>query len=304
MSRVPSILIPYPGPLIEKGIQDIAFYLRPETNGIVVESMILKEIHNSPEYNKDLRIVYLANIPGDFIVENHIIEKRHQLKFAFAIQTRKLFTETMEESFEEFFKIPFNKANIIGSFEVLDKLNLTPEELFNLWVPESDFTKIHDQSIKKFKDIYIINYDIPYIMDKNSQNTDIFVMIIRSFLSYKKIHDIIHNIGDKLTQNNIVSKKKPMSYAFHYSKGPFEQILDGIGYIYRNRTEHIDYKDISFYSYLLEMGCTEKEIINAVSNPIMKFKTDNGILEKNLFDFTYESSFEDAYVKYRSAIHI
>ncbi len=302
MSRVPSVLIPYPGPLIEKGVQDITFYLRPESNGVIVESMILKEIHNSPEYNKDLRIVYLANIPGDFIVEQHIIEKRHNLKFAYAIQAKELFTETMKRRFEEFFNVSFDNAKILGSFESLDILGLTSEELFSLWVPQSNFIKIHDQSIKKYKEYYIINYDIPYILDKNTQNTDIFVMIMRSFLSYKEIHEIVYAIGDKLVKNNIVTEKKPISYVFHYSKSPFEQILDGIGYIYRNKTEHIDYKDISFFSYLLDMGCTEDEIIYAVNNPIMKFKTDDGVIEKNIFDCSYECSFEDAYKLYKTCI--
>ncbi len=302
MSRVPSVLIPYPGPMIEKGVQDIAFYLRPETNGVVVESTILKEIHNSPEYNKHLRIIYLANIPGDFIVEQHIIEKRHNLKFAYAIQAKNFFTDTMKKTFEEHFGVFFSDANILGSFESMDILGLTPEELFNLWVPQSNFIKIHDQSIKKYQEYYIVNYDIPYIFDLNIQNTDIFVMILRSFLSYKEIHEIVYAIGDKLIENNIITKEKPISYVFHYSKSPFEQILDGIGYIYRNKAEHIEYSEISFFSYLLEMGCMEEEIIDAIKNPIIQFKTDNGIIEKNLIDYTYECSFEDAFKLYKTRI--
>ena len=302
MSRVPSVLIPYPGLIIEKGVQDIAFYLRPETNGVVVESMILKEIHNSPEYNKHLRIIYLANIPGSFIVEQHIIEKRHNLKFAHAIQVKSLFTDTMKRTFEEYFHISFDDANILGSFESMEILRFTPEELFNLWVPQSNFIKIHEQSVKKYKDYYIVNYDIPYIMDKNTQNTDIFVMIMRSFLPYKEIHKMVYAIGDKLIENNIITKDKPISYVFHYSKSPFEQILDGIGYIYRNKTEHIDYSEISFFSYLLEMGCTAEEIIKAIKNPIMYFNTDNGIIEKNLVNYTYECSFEEAFKIYKARI--
>jgi hypothetical protein len=300
-TRVPTIIIPYPGPSTDPEVQDISIYLRPEANGVKVESTILGVIHSSEAYKKALKIVYLANLPGDFIVENRIIEEHYALNIRFAREGKKAFTDTMRRQFEEYFSVDFESAPITGSFETLERLNMSEAELFRIWVPVRDFIHINGQSVKKFANHYIVNYDIPALLLKNSSKTDVFSMILRSFLSYGEFHTLINSINEALKEEGIITNPVLYSHVFHYSKGPFEQILDGIGYIYTREQEHIDLTQLSFFAYLLSKGCRKEEILDAIRSPIMQFKVMDGKTEEhNLLVYTYDDSFEEAYRKFRT----
>ncbi len=132
---LPKVLIPYPGPTGDPRQQDIFVYLRPETNGVRVESAVLKVIEHCPAYKQDMNLVYLANVPGEYITEQHIVEHYYALKLDFAVYGKDRFTPHMKEAFTQAFRLPFAEADIIGSFEALRRLKLGPEELFALWVP-------------------------------------------------------------------------------------------------------------------------------------------------------------------------
>ena len=276
-------------------------YLRPETNGIKVESTMLKVIHDSPRYKKALEIVYLANLPGDFLRENRVVENHYALRIRFATKGKEAFTETMKRRFQEHFGVPFDKANIIGSFQALQDLDMTEEELAHLWVPHSQVTYIHAQHIKRYKDIYIVNYDIPRLLHLCSEETDIFSMDLRCFIPYSEIHKLIDKISLALKQEEILVNPALHSHVFHYSKGPFEQILDGIGYLYADGDRHIPLSELSFLSFLLSQGCSEEKILEVVREPILSFRgADGAVEEDNLFVRTYEDSFTDALKKFDS----
>lgn len=295
---LPAILIPYEGPCHDHGVQDIFIYLRPESNGVKVESTTLKAIKDFPTQGQSLHIAYMANIPGSFIIQQHTIEEHYSLKLRFAKQGRKAFTPTMKEGFENHFHIPFDEAQVIGAFDALEELKLSYDQLFRLWVPDQDFFRIHGQTIKKYGKYFIINYDIPALLHKNNRKTNIFVMILRSFLSYKENHSLMDFIYRALTREEIMSDRMPLSYILHYSKGPFEQILDGIGYVYEHKLEHVPLTNLSFFAYLISKECRDDEILSAIRNPIMEFQTCSGLMEKNLFDYTYGDSFPAAYEKF------
>ena len=299
--RLPTIIIPYTGPSLDPKVQDIAIYLRPESNGVKVESTILQVIHKNPAYKKALRIAYLSNIPGDFIVRNKIIEEHYSLKIYFAKQGRQAFTDSMKAQFEHFFCCPFDQAEVLGSFEALNRPGMTEDELSRIWVPMDHFASICGQTVKKKGDTYIVNYDIPALLHKNSADTDIFSMILRSFLPYKEFHALINDINGALKAEGIITNPTLYYHVFHYSKGPFEQILDGMGYIYANGEKHIDISDLSFYTYLLSKGCSREDIMSSIHHPIMSFRTAEGVIaEKNLYDYTFEDSFDDAFKKFNS----
>jgi hypothetical protein len=301
--RHPSILIPYAGPSDDPNVQDIAIYLRPEANGVKVESTILKVIHKNQAYQKTLQIVYLANLPGDFIVAKHVIEEHYAVKIHFCRLGKEAFTQTMKSRFTEHFALPFDEAPVIGAFEALKKLGLSEEELFRLRVPEEDFTKIHRQSVKRYNGYYIVNYDIPALLHKNSAETDVFSMIIRSFLPYTEFHKMINTINLMLEQEKIITNPGLYSHVFHYSKGPFEQILDGIGYVYEEGDRHIPLQSLSFFRYLLARGIDEKQISVAVHEPIMLFRMPDGSeREMHLFEYTFEDAFSAAFEKFQSRI--
>jgi hypothetical protein len=300
-TRTPSILIPYAGPSEDPRVQDIAIYLRPESNGVRVESTILGVIHNNPNYHKALEIVYLSNLPGDFIVKNRIVEEHYALNIRFAREGKNGFTETMSRLFEERFSASFEESRIVGSFEALELMKKSAEELFQVWVPDEDFAYIHRQSVKKYEGIYIVNYDIPALLRKNSGRTDVFSMILRSVLPYSEFHRLIEEISQALKEEGIITNPIRYSHVFHYSKGPFEQILDGIGYIYAQGETHIELSQLSFFSYLAGRGCREQDILESIRTPIMNFRTEAGETEEmNLFDYTAECSFEEAHKRFQA----
>lgn len=302
MSEQPTIIIPYPGPSRAPDVQDIFIYLRPESNGVRVEGPLLKSIRDYPAPKDSLKIIYMANIPGSFLIKHRIIEEHNSLKVRFAVHGRDLFTSAMRRAFEDYFQIPFSEADIIGSFEALKRLNYTYEELFHLWLPEKDLFTIHGQTVKRFKDIFIVNYDIPALLHKNNNQTNIFVIILRSFLPYSENHKIMDLIGKTLSEQGLLAEHMPLSYILHYSKGPFEQILDGLGYAYTREEKHSALSSLSFFAYLLEKGCIREDILDAIQNPIMNFSTESGIVEINLLNFTAEKSFKEAYQLFESRI--
>ena len=301
--RLPTIIIPYPGASTESGVQDIAIYLRPEANGVRVESTMLGVIHNNAAYKKALQIVYLANLPGDFMVKNHIVEEHYAVNIYFAREGKAAFTENMIRQFESYFHESFESAPIHGSFDALDMLGMTEEELFRVWVPVEDFTRINGQSVKKFHGCYIVNYDIPALLHKNSSKTDVFSMILRSFLPYENFHELINSINGALEEEGIITNPVLYSHVFHYSKGPFEQILDGKGYIYTEGDQHIDLSELSFFSYLISNDCEREEILDSIAHPIMQFAVNGGSIEEhNLFVYTYNDTYEAALLKFKSRI--
>ena len=298
--RLPSVLIPYPGPDSGEDSEDIFVYLRPEFNGVKVESTVLKVIGGTPEYKHRIDLVYLANLPGDFITANHVIEEHYSLNLHFAEKGRAAFTLFMREAFEGYFNIPFEEARIIGAFEALSVLDISEDELFKLWVPEKSLFKVHGQSIKKIENMFIVNYDIPALLHKNNKETDLAAMIFRSSLTYDFFKNLADAMHRALIHENILKPGAPPSRVFHYSKGPFEQILDGIGYLYGKGGEHIPLEQLSFAAYLKQQGVAFDEIAGILKHPIMHFcREDGSFFESNLYEYTRLDSYPAALAKYR-----
>jgi hypothetical protein len=140
-----------------------------------------------------------------------------------------------------------------------------------------------------------VNYDIPRLLHLYSEETDIFSMVLRCFFPYGEIHKLIDKISAALKEEEILVNPGLYSHVFHYSKGPFEQILDGIGYLYIKGNRHIPLSKLSFLSFLLSQGCSEEKVLEAVREPIRRFRgADGAVEEDNLFVRTYEDSFTDA----------
>jgi hypothetical protein len=300
--RLPSIIIPYAGPILELGAQDVFLYLRPESNGVLIESLLMRVI-KSDMYSKKCSVVYLANMPGDFMIKNRIIEQHYSLKIRFARLGKIAFTRAMQEKFEKIFLISFREAKIIGALAALRLFNLSYEELFKLWVPPHHFAIIDGQTIKKYDGHYIVNYDIPAILHRNSRRTDFAVMLFRSLLTRTEFHYMVEDMHNQLVAENIIKTDRPLSRTFHYSAGPFEQILDGIGYLYDQEARHLPVESISFFAYLLDHGVTKEAIMKAMKNPIMQFRgADNEVFEENLFSYTIDETFKGALEKYLTRV--
>ncbi len=300
---LPTIIVPYPGPASEPGEQDIFVYLRPETNGVLAESTILKVVKAANGDQGTMKLIFLANYPGEFIVDHKIVEQYYSLKFHFAVVGKNAFTDGMKQRFTEWFKTPFEQADIIGSFRALEVLHKEPEELFATWVAEQEVCVINGQCIKKIGEQFIINYDIPALIHKNSKNTDIAVMVFRCKQPYDKIKSLVVDMHKALCVAGILSPQFDPSRAFHWSKGPFEQVLDGISYLYPVKSIGLKLGDLTFAKWLLEQGVNVDELGCLLMNPIVEIEDPDGrIREENFLFSTQYLSFEEALAKFKSVI--
>jgi hypothetical protein len=299
----PSVLVPYPGPDPSPKTQDIFVYLRPETNGVVGESAILKVMQQCPDYKIDIHLVYLANIPGGFIVQNHIVERHYACKLYFAAHGKAAFTPGMRREFTAYFGMPFEEAPVVGSFEALRLLGLRPNELFEQWVGESDFFTTAGQTVKRIGEYFVVNYDMPALLHKNNRDTDVAAMVFRTTRDYAYFDRLLCEMRSALIDAGIMSPNHPMGRAMHYSKSPFEQVLDGLGYLYTAGGASVDPTQFSFCAYLAQQGIDIQSVMGALSHPVARFRDSNGtIVEDELVSFTYHDSYPDAACKLRSMI--
>lgn len=295
--RKPTIVVPYMELKHNEEVKDLFVYLRPETNGVRVESILFSVIHEDPLFRDGIELVYLANLPGDFVTSNRVIEQHYSLKCEFARKGRECFTPLMIKRFENWYKVKWSDVEVVSAFKALEILNISSKELFNLWVNDKDFFYVHGQSVKKVGNLYVINYDIPELLKKNSVSTDIAVMVLRSGLSNRSLTTLISRMEVALKVGGAVSPDTPPRRCFHYTKSPLEEILDGYGYLYDMNGRHIDHKSISFYSYLLDRGVDAEKIEYFVQYPIVEVVEDGSQKEVYLYDYLMGDSYKEAYEK-------
>jgi hypothetical protein len=288
-------MIPYPGPSLEPEVQDVVLYLRPETNGVRTESCMLKVLHDDPASRPLYKLVYLANLPGEFIAANRIVEKRYALRERFARAGAAALTPTMIELLRAHFGETFDPAAVVGAYEALDRLGMSERELFEVWVDSGDFVRVHQQSVKLVRGLYVLNYDIPALLHRDSQATDVFTMILRCLAPYRGIRALIERMSAALADAGILSERRPQSRVFHYSTGPFMQILDGTCYVLDGSGKPVDAQALSFHASLAAAGVGPAEIRTAIDEPIMRFRTADGVVvERHLFDHTVDCSYTEA----------
>ena len=281
---LPTTIVPYPGPADDPGFQDIFICLRPETNGMLVESIMLKVLKSAEKYSSAMQLIYMANFPGEFIIENNIVEQYYALKLHFSVMGKEAFTPEMIKAFNAHFHRRFENCEVIGSFHALKKFGMNPEQLFNLWVRKEAVCTINGQTIKRIHNTYIINYDMPALIHKNNQGTDIAVMIFRTKLNCLDLQELFRSMHKALIDAAIINPRYDMSRAFHYSKGPFEQLMDGIAYLHSQNREEIGLEDLTFVRYLMGQGIDPTSICGFLMNPTVGIKLENGrIQEVNLF---------------------
>ncbi len=297
----PKVLVPYPGPQGDGSIQDIFVYLRPETNGVLVESVLLKVIQTHPFARDHVKLVYLANFPGEYIVANHIIERHYSHKFFFAVHGKNAFTDRIRAEFEQTFGKTVDEADVIGSFEALREFKMTPEELFSTWVAAKDVLSVEGQTIKRINDRYVVNYDMPALLHKNNRGTDIAVMMFRCSGMSDRFNDVGSAMRDALVEKEILPANLPAQRAFHFSKGPFEQLLDATHYLVTPDLVPVPADQLSFVRYAMDRGFEPKELLEVVRSPICAFEQSDGtIVEENILAYTVHDTYDEALTKLRS----
>jgi len=297
--RCPSVLIPYDGPTEQPNTRDIVLYLRPQYNGLEVESTLLRIIKEQKEYRRKLTLVYLANVPGDTIVERQIIERHYSLRLYYAIHGVKAFTPHMHVLFKKWGGQKATEKTVLGAFEALKKLRLSPEDLFFLWVDRRNMLKMLGQSIKRVHTesgelLHIINYDIPALLHMNSSSTNIAVMMFRTSLGYRHFRNMIDSAEAILREKGLVNKQCSIKRIFHYSQGPFEELLDAYDYVVHTDGSAVSLNNFSFSQYLFRKGIDYQEQEGLLNHPLVVFYKSE---EKNIFECTKGMSYHETYLQ-------
>jgi hypothetical protein len=292
----PQVLIPYPGPEPRPEYLDIFVYLRPETNGVVVESKILKLVRDCRANDVDIKLVYLANVPGEYIVNRKIIEHHYSLRLYFATHGGAVFAPKMVDQFEDFYGEPFRSDVVIGAFDALSRFSWNPDELFALWVDERDVIRIAGQVIKRYRDVWIVNYDIPALLHKNSAGTDIAVMAFRTSMGYPAFFELAARMQEELVTSRLLRQGMPIARAVHISRSPFEQLLDSRDYLLSPDGESLGIGASSFGAFLLERGLSPGHVQALVEHPICLFDfTEQGLSVHNLTDLCEGFNYNDGW---------
>jgi len=266
-------------------------YLRPETNGIQTESVLFR-VFKDPVWHSKVDLVYLANVPGAFLLDRGVVERHYAARVRFARQGASAFTPAMRETFSRFFGVPFDPSRVIGAFDALSILNLDEDALFRIWVPVYDLLDLEGQLVKRVaEDLFVVNYDIPALLTKHQADTDVAAMVFRTGLSYEEFKTAVDQIRLALVREGLLDPDKPEHRVFHWSRGPFEQLLDAQGYVYTVRDEPVDFADLAFGRFLLDKGETEESIRAALN--------DSFAMGTNLFTATLFATFEEAYERFR-----
>ncbi len=297
----PSILLPFSPAENVLESRDFFIYLRPETNGVEIESLIMRAAREEENCRDRFSLVYLANFPGGFISQKGLVEHHYRIRLLFALKGKSLFTKYMKKVFKAYYRKSFEKAEIIGPYDAMKQLDLSEEELFNLWVQPSDMLVINGQTIKRYKNIFILNYDIPALLNRNDRHTDIAVMVFRTAGNNGEIRNLIDAIESRLSQSGIINTKSSSGRVFHYSKGPFEELLDSTGFLYDTTIRNIPLSQTTFGRYLIGKGVQINEIEGCLRHPIMYFRKDDGrFVENDIYTYTRDLSYDEAWERLQS----
>lgn len=301
----PTLLVPYAGPDASGNTFDVYMYLRPETNGVLTESIIMKTIVSDTRWKEGVKLVYMANYPGDFIQTRHLVEHHYRLKIHFAKNGGSIFTPGMRRAFEDHFHQSFEAGKVLGSYDALAHLGWDEEELFAYRVEEEDMLVVLGQNIKRHKDIWIVNYDIPAILHRNTFDTDIAVMVFRVGLKWEEFQTLVDSMSEHLIKAGVLAPHTAPSRAFHHSKSPWEQLLDGIDFLWGVDVSDGGAEDnISFGAFLMNDGYSREEIKAIIRRPLVSYQDRAGILkEGNIFDICSGMNYRLAEATWKSVVN-
>ncbi len=283
------VLMPYDS---ETAVQSpvVLIAVRPETNKINYESVIIKAVK---EYGNP---VYMANLNGVLLKHKAVMIGHYTCQFQFAAEAKygmRAFPE-MISMFEKKFKTDFNSAKIIGSLEAVrnykDELNLSPEDMFSLMVAQDDFLEMFGQTIKKYKDYYIVNYDIPAILQRYSNNTNILVIAISLKDPAMPFYRVNRAIYENFCANGVIKiidleKRSGMHWynqvrrTYHISHNHIEAMFDLKDYVFDENKNNYQFKDTPLGrklsdSSVFEQSEFEEKIMHVKNNPLLYVGAD------------------------------
>lgn len=299
----PTILLDYSGVDEGSDVEDIFVYVRPETNNVQIESRLLRVIKHCPAYRDGIDLVYMANLPGEYILERHIVERHYAHKLFFAVHGAAAFTPEMRDEYERTTRSPFRSDCVLGGYQALKALAMTPEELFGTWVDDDSIITVSGLTLKRIENYWVIGYDIPALLHKNTRNTDIAVMLFRSRVGYPYFVELVERMYEEIMDDGLVDSRIPRSRLFHYSRSPFEQILDGTGYLVRSDGSPAQIDDLTFARYLEQRGVPGRCIRGLLRHPMFLWRRPGGELrEHDIYGETEHLSYPNALARFEEAV--
>ncbi|MCP5046284.1 MAG: hypothetical protein GY940_03875 [bacterium] len=294
----PDVLVPYSAADDKRELSNSSIFVisvRPESNKVNYEAAIIKAV--SPHANA----VYLANLSGSLVNDKAIIACHYSSQLQFAINGKAEMSKypEMVRAFEEKFNVDFPVANIIGSFDaIVDyKIKENAEELFSTMVPYENFLDIYGQTIKKIDDFFVLNYDIPAVITRHHEDTNIFIIALRLKDNSARFADLHHLIYDSISNNEstaILGPKErqnlPLEWynrirrTYHISRSHIEAMFDLTDYVFKDNTRRIGFADTPLGQRLLDLGIIppdqlEKRLSLLKDKPLVYLDQEDGTMK-------------------------
>lgn len=277
---IPDILVPYNPSNITEKCKIVPLYVRPETNNVGYESVIMKILREVGQ------TVFMANYNGELIKKRHIILNHYFSQHLFALHGRHELEKYPEfiKIFEKKFGIKADKVNIMGAYEFLNSAygkGYNEDSLFSYYVDEKDYINFLGHSMKKIDDIYVINYDIPGIFKRYSNNSNILVVAIQvdNQTPFSMINKRIYEIFTR--QENVTLFEvhnapqlkwyERVKRTYHIAHNNIESMLDMTDYIVSEDGTPIGYYDTPLGKTLVNDGVFAKDELDLILNFFKKF---------------------------------
>ena len=178
------------------------------------------------------------------------------------------------------------------------------EALSSYRVHDDDMLVSLGQNIKRYGDIWIVNYDIPAILHRNTFKTDIAVMVFRVNLEWMEFNKLVDMMSRHMVEAGVLAPDTAPSRAFHHSKSPWEQLLDGIDYLWGvNVSDGGAEDDISFGAFMMSRGFSRNQLKDAIRRPLVVYEDDAGNKrEGNIFELSSGMNYRDAEVAWKKVV--
>ena len=165
------------------------------------------------------------------------------------------------------------KTEYWDAFEALGRFGMDEEQLFEYRVDEEHMLTTLGQNVKKYENSWIVNYDIPAILHRNTFETDIAVMVFRVKLNWPEFQNLVDAMSLHLVEAGVLDRNTPPSRAFHYSRSPWEQLLDGVDYLWGvNVSDGGAEDDISFGAFMMNQGYSRQVLRDIIRHPLIVYR--------------------------------
>jgi hypothetical protein len=152
-------------------------YVRPETNTILYERAIVSGIRKRGD-----KVIYTANINGGIFLRDRILESHYATQYRFAADPLGELRRhpPIAARVERHFKVPLERASLIGPFEAVERLGVPAESLFSTFAPEEEFLSCWGQQFKVFGGAIVVNPHLPAIVRRYTAEANVFAVVVRT----------------------------------------------------------------------------------------------------------------------------